>query len=81
VNVNLGKVFEGGNLFFLGGLNSALKGYPASALELMEGKETLDYAHQVGKAVLHLGKHVHGARPLTKGERWNLIIWVKTKRL
>lgn len=80
INVCLGKVFEGGTLYFYGGRSSALKQYPRHLLQSMEEKEILEYTHSVGKAVLHLGDHIHGAKPITKGERWNMIIWLKAKK-
>ena len=39
------------------------------------------HEHRVGTALLHLGKHPHGARAITEGERTNLILWCRAKRL
>lgn len=33
------------------------------------------YYHQVGRAILHLGRHRHGADDISDGERLNLIVW------
>lgn len=33
------------------------------------------YQHELGHAVLHLGRHRHGAEDITSGERMNLIVW------
>ena len=33
------------------------------------------YKHQIGRAVIHLGRRRHGADVITEGERDNLIIW------
>lgn len=80
INVCLGKIFEGGALYFQGGRSSAFKEYPKAVLDFLDGKEVLNYHHSIGKAVFHLGNHEHGARPIVRGERWNLIIWLKTRR-
>ncbi|KAL9645948.1 hypothetical protein ABK040_001056 [Willaertia magna] len=37
-----------------------------------------EYKHVVGKAVMHDGDLMHGAHPLEKGERVNLIIWCRS---
>lgn len=31
--------------------------------------------------ILHRGQHMHGALPITKGERCNLIIWMRSSRI
>jgi len=64
INACLGKRFEGGALYFKG-----LADDPASH------EEDFGYEHQKGVALLHLGKHRHGAMPITAGTRYNLIIW------
>lgn len=33
------------------------------------------YQHRLGHAVMHSGRHRHGAEDITKGERMNLVIW------
>ena len=66
VNVCLGKDFEGAVLAFCGTL-----GEPGHR------HHTLSYRHEVGRAVLHLGTRRHGARPITSGERYNLIMWCR----
>lgn len=33
------------------------------------------YQHQLGHAVLHRGRHRHGAEDISSGERMNLVIW------
>eukprot|EP00747_Dinoflagellata_sp_TGD_P029547 gnl/TRDRNA2_/TRDRNA2_133977_c1_seq1.p1 gnl/TRDRNA2_/TRDRNA2_133977_c1~~gnl/TRDRNA2_/TRDRNA2_133977_c1_seq1.p1 ORF type:complete len:143 (-),score=1.31 gnl/TRDRNA2_/TRDRNA2_133977_c1_seq1:196-567(-) len=38
-------------------------------------KFRIAYQHRLGHAVLHKGRHRHGAEDITKGERMNLIIW------
>ena len=64
LNVCLGKEFEGGTLYFKG-----IKG--------QEFEKPVEYKHKLGKAVLHVGNHVHGANKIEGGERDNLIIWCR----
>lgn len=33
------------------------------------------YQHQLGYAVMHRGRHRHGAEDITAGERMNLVVW------
>jgi uncharacterized membrane protein YgcG len=35
------------------------------------------HSHQLGQAVLHLGRHRHGADDISTGERLNLIVWAR----
>lgn len=35
------------------------------------------YHHKLGRAILHLGRHRHGADDIISGERLNLIVWNK----
>jgi hypothetical protein len=67
LNVCLGREFQGSSLFFCGLLEE-----PATH------GESVDFDHRPGTAVLHLGHHRHGARPITAGERVNLIVWMKS---
>lgn len=66
LNVALGKDFTGGALYF-GGFFQA----PAALTE------TLEVDHVVGHGILHRGGQLHGARPLSTGERWNLVVWLR----
>ena len=34
--------------------------------------------HEVGTAVVHLGRHRHGVARLTAGERVNLVLWARS---
>jgi predicted 2-oxoglutarate/Fe(II)-dependent dioxygenase YbiX len=70
LNVCLGKEFQGGSLYFKG-----IKGTES------EYKENIEYNHKVGKAVLHVGKHIHGANKIESGERVNLIIWCRASSM
>ncbi|KAG2392624.1 hypothetical protein C9374_011349 [Naegleria lovaniensis] len=71
LNVCLGKPgFEGGNLFFKGHRDDP-KTY----------NQYFEYKHVPGRAVMHDGAMMHGALPLTKGERVNLIIWARSTQM
>lgn len=37
--------------------------------------------HTIGHGILHRGQQVHGALPITSGERWNLIIWMRASSI
>ncbi|KAK9993702.1 hypothetical protein SO802_023405 [Lithocarpus litseifolius] len=39
--------------------------------------EIFDYSHVPGRAVLHHGRHRHGARATTSGYRINLLLWCR----
>lgn len=68
LNLCLGEDgFEGGELFFRGHLER-----PHTHLQYEK------YEHCIGKAIVHDGKHMHGAKPLRKGERYNLILWARS---
>ncbi|KAL3501802.1 hypothetical protein ACH5RR_036251 [Cinchona calisaya] len=72
LNVCLGKQFSGGELFFRGvrcekHVNSET-----------QPEEILDYSHVPGCAVLHRGRHRHGARATTSGHRINLLLWCRS---
>jgi hypothetical protein len=69
LNVCLGKKFSGGELYFRGlrcGLCQCTPPLPAEDFQLV---------HAPGRAILHRGRHRHGAHPITGGERYNLILW------
>ncbi|KAH7549368.1 hypothetical protein JRO89_XS13G0020800 [Xanthoceras sorbifolium] len=40
--------------------------------------EIFDYSHVPGRAVLHRGRHRHGARATTSGHRINLLLWCRS---
>ncbi|XP_017646395.1 2-oxoglutarate and iron-dependent oxygenase domain-containing protein CP2-like isoform X1 [Gossypium arboreum] len=72
LNVCLGKQFSGGDLFFRGvrcdkHVNTET-----------QSDEILDYSHVPGRAVLHRGRHRHGARATTSGHRVNLLLWCRS---
>ena len=39
------------------------------------------YAHKPRFGIMHRGQHMHGARPIERGERINLIIWMRASSL
>ncbi len=40
-------------------------------------QEVLEYSHVPGHAILHAGRHRHGAKAITSGQRTNLILWCR----
>lgn len=38
----------------------------------------IEIAHRPGRAIIHRGKHLHKALPVTSGSRSNLILWCST---
>ena len=67
LNINLGRDFTKGGLRFCG---------HAGGSDLR--KEQYHHEHRVGQAVLHLGRHRHGADDIEEGDRINLIVWAKS---
>ena len=64
-NACLGKEFEGAGLSICGVMG---EGNDMRKLRHV-------YTHVVGRCLVHLGRHRHGADDITKGERLNLICW------
>ncbi len=62
LNICLGPEFTGGRLVFRDN----------------EGKALAKLDHVVGRAVLHLGSHLHQAQAIRSGRRSNLILWCST---
>lgn len=69
LNVSLGKDFTEGNLYF-----GDMRQVPVSETECSEVE------HRVTEGLLHRGQHMHGALPITSGQRWNLIIWMRASQ-
>ncbi|KAG8457468.1 hypothetical protein KFE25_003772 [Diacronema lutheri] len=67
LNVCLGSRFEGAGLTFCGRFG-----------ETTYRKHIVTYAHQPGRAVLHLGRQRHGADTIVRGERSSLIVWARS---
>ncbi|KFK44383.1 hypothetical protein AALP_AA1G250200 [Arabis alpina] len=72
LNVCLGKQFAGGELYFRGVRCDNHVNSESSE------KEVFDYPHVPGRAILHRGRHRHGARATTSGHRVNLILWCRS---
>ncbi|KAJ4713464.1 2-oxoglutarate (2OG) and Fe(II)-dependent oxygenase superfamily protein [Melia azedarach] len=72
LNVCLGKQFTGGELFFRG--TRCEKHVNTGS----QAEEIFDYSHVPGRAVLHRGRHRHGARATTSGHRVNLLLWCRS---
>ncbi|KAH6771509.1 DNA helicase ROCK-N-ROLLERS [Perilla frutescens var. hirtella] len=72
LNVCLGKQFSGGELFFRG----VRCGKHVNTET--QSEEIFDYSHVPGRAVLHRGRHRHGARATTSGNRINLLLWCRS---
>ncbi|KAL9274829.1 2-oxoglutarate and iron-dependent oxygenase domain-containing protein [Drosera capensis] len=72
LNVCLSKQFVGGELFFRG--VRCEKHVNTETLP----EEIFDYCHVRGHAILHRGRHRHGARATTGGNRTNLILWCRS---
>lgn len=72
LNVCLGNQFSGGELF--------LRGVRCDRHVNTETlpEEILDYSHVPGRAILHRGRHRHGARATVSGRRANLLLWCRS---
>lgn len=69
-NVCLGRRFSGGDLAFCGLQND----------ETNHRRLRHVHRHSIGRAVMHSGRHRHGALPIASGERTNLVMWFKSTR-
>ncbi|XP_051924268.1 2-oxoglutarate and iron-dependent oxygenase domain-containing protein 2 isoform X2 [Hippocampus zosterae] len=69
LNVSLGRDFTEGNLYF-----GDMRQVPLNETECSEIK------HRAGGGILHRGQHMHGALPISSGQRWNLIIWMRSSQ-
>ncbi|KAF9591858.1 hypothetical protein IFM89_008904 [Coptis chinensis] len=72
LNVCLGEQFSGGELFFRGVRCDKHVNTES------QREEVLDYSHVPGQAVLHRGRHRHGAKATTSGHRVNLLLWCRS---
>lgn len=70
LNVSLGKSYTGGSLYF-----GDMRTVPLKETECSE------YEHKAGVGLLHRGQHYHGALPIHTGERYNLIIWMRSSKV
>uniref|UniRef100_UPI00398F2B24 2-oxoglutarate and iron-dependent oxygenase domain-containing protein 2 n=1 Tax=Pristiophorus japonicus TaxID=55135 RepID=UPI00398F2B24 len=70
LNVSLGEDFSEGNLYF-GDMRQVA----------ISESECVEIEHRVRHGLLHRGQHCHGALPISAGERWNLIIWMRSSQV
>ncbi|NXW57277.1 OGFD2 protein, partial [Eurystomus gularis] len=70
LNVSLGKDFTEGNLYF-GDFSQDLTPMP----------KYIEIEHVGAQGLLHRGGQIHGALPIASGERWNLIIWMRSSAI
>ncbi|XP_021268288.1 2-oxoglutarate and iron-dependent oxygenase domain-containing protein 2 isoform X1 [Numida meleagris] len=70
LNVSLGKDFTEGNLYF-----GDFRQDPSPVPNYIEVE------HVRTQGLLHRGGQIHGALPIASGERWNLIIWMRSSAI
>ena len=70
LNVSLSASHEGGELVFDG-----FKQEPPGS-----SGGVLACEHRPGHGILHRGDHIHMALPIESGERWNLILWLRSSQ-
>lgn len=70
INIALGKDFTGGDLYF----GDMRKAHDAQT-------QYKEYQHIRYTGLLHRGQHMHGANPIQSGERYNLIIWMRSSKI
>ena len=70
LNVCIGKQFEEGSLYF-GNMRSEQQDIVAFT----------EYKHRLTYGLIHRGQHRHGAMPITEGERYNLIMWLRSSEI
>ncbi|OWF42700.1 2-oxoglutarate and iron-dependent oxygenase domain-containing protein 2-like [Mizuhopecten yessoensis] len=70
LNVALGKNYTGGSLYF-GDMRTVS----------VEDTECSEYEHMAGIGIVHRGQHYHGALPILTGERYNLIVWMRSSKV
>ncbi|XP_077377056.1 2-oxoglutarate and iron-dependent oxygenase domain-containing protein 2 isoform X1 [Festucalex cinctus] len=69
LNASLGRDFTEGNLYF-----GDMRQVPLNETECSEVQ------HRAGEGLLHRGQHMHGALPISSGQRWNLVIWMRSSQ-
>lgn len=57
---------------------SLSQGHEGGELVFSNDGKTFGVEHELGVGLLHLGSYVHQALPLLTGERWNLIMWLRS---
>lgn len=46
----------------------------------MSETECAEVEHRPTVGLLHRGQHMHGALPISSGQRWNLIVWMRSSQ-
>jgi len=69
LNVCLGRDFSGGELVLRGLRNTEAEGTAETKLKPAPGR-----------AILHLGQHLHEVEPVTAGQRFSLILWARNSQ-
>jgi 2OG-Fe(II) oxygenase superfamily len=72
LNIGLNEDYDGGAVRF-----GEFRGESPTAADADddENDDGNDYYHDVGKGILHSGRHFHAVTPVTRGERWVWILW------
>ena len=78
VNINLGKIFTGGDLIFKGLRNTSQKNHQINKTNIGISTNDTVIHPELGKAIIHLGQHIHAVTPVETGERYNLILWSRS---
>lgn len=84
LNVCLGKTFMGGDLYFgpMKGVRRLFLCFNPSHSHPLKAKAVPQpshiYQHRLGRGILHRGYQMHGAHPITAGERCNFIMWMRS---
>ena len=69
INISLSAAFEEGSLYF-------------GAMRTQKQQTAFtEYIHKKTFGLLHRGQHMHGALPITEGERYNLIMWMRSSQV
>ena len=71
LNISLGDQFEGGDLYF---------GTMAKSTRTVFSNFTF-IPHHPTFGIFHRGQHLHGSDSITSGERYNLIIWLRSSSI
>ncbi|XP_071943889.1 2-oxoglutarate and iron-dependent oxygenase domain-containing protein 2-like [Antedon mediterranea] len=70
LNISRTSDFTEGSLYF-GGMRHVR----------IEEPQRTEYCHKPTYGLIHRGQHMHGALPISDGERYNLIIWMRSSKI
>jgi len=74
LNVCLGKSFTGGEVYFES-WNRIVDAEGATKTHSYEGARSVQFQHNLGSALIHVGTQVNGCDRITGGEKWNMVVW------